>query len=41
VIYPPNRKQPSLAERDAGEKIRIAKLQRLPSETTDKKGDAE
>jgi hypothetical protein len=41
VIYPAHRKQPSLAERDAGEKVRIAKLQRLPSETTDKKGDAE
>jgi hypothetical protein len=41
VIYSPNRKRPSLAERDAGEKVRIAKLQRLPSETKDKKGDAE
>jgi hypothetical protein len=41
VIYPANRKQPSLAERDAGEQQRIAKLQKLPGETTDKKGDAE
>ncbi len=41
VIYPPNRKQPSLAERDAGERQRIAKLQKLPGETKDKKGDAE
>jgi len=41
AIYPPNRKQPSLAERDAGEQQRIAKLQKLPGETKDKKGDAE
>jgi hypothetical protein len=41
VIYPSHRKQPSLAERDAGEQQRIAKLQKLPGETKDKKGDAE
>lgn len=41
VIYPAHRKQPTLAERDEGERQRIAKLQKLPSETTDKKGDAE
>jgi len=41
ILYPAHRKQPSLAERDAGEEVRIAKLQKLPSETTDKKGDAE
>jgi hypothetical protein len=41
VIYPAHRKQPTLAERDAGEKVRIAKLQKLPGETKDKKGDAE
>jgi hypothetical protein len=41
VIYPANRKRPSLAERDEGEKVRLAKLQKLPGETKDKKGDAE
>jgi hypothetical protein len=41
VIYPPNRKQPTLAQRDEGEKVRIAKLQKLPGETKDKKGDFE
>jgi hypothetical protein len=41
VIYPPNRKQPTLAQRDEGEKVRLAKLQKLPGETKDKKGDAE
>jgi hypothetical protein len=40
-LYPPNRKQPTLAQRDEGEKVRIAKLQKLPGETKDKKGDAE
>jgi hypothetical protein len=41
VIYPANRKQPTLAQRDEGEKVRLAKLQKLPGETKDKKGDAE
>jgi hypothetical protein len=41
VIYPPNRKQPTLAQRDEGEKVRLAKLQKLPGETKDKKGDFE
>jgi hypothetical protein len=41
AIYPPNRKQPTLAQRDEGEKVRLAKLQKLPGETKDKKGDAE
>ncbi len=41
AIYPQNRKRPSLLERANGELERLAKLQKLPGETKDKKGDLE